>query len=167
MADRRRIAQVLGNLLSDAVRHSPDGPPVGVSAVRDGFHAVVSASDQGRGIPADMLPHLFRKFSQVGRAARDGGATGSGLRLAICNGIADSRVPALRNLTLRVPPPPQLRQHSHSCPRQNAQLFVHHLPFVARTFSKLIRHSGESRNPQHFEHDDLLDSGQSGNDASG
>ena len=67
MADRRRIAQVLGNLLSDAVRHSPDGSPVGVSAVRDGFHAVVSASDQGRGIPADMLPHLFRKFSQVGR----------------------------------------------------------------------------------------------------
>ena len=132
MADRRRIAQVLGNLLSNAVRHSPDGSPVGVSAVRDGSHAVVFVSDQGRGIPADMLPHLFRKFSQVGGAGRDGGATGSGLRLAICNGIADSRVSSLGSLSLPAPTPPQFRWHSHSCRRQNAQLFVNHLPFVAK-----------------------------------
>ncbi len=90
MADRRRIVQVLGNLLTNAVRHSPDGSPVRVSAIRDVFHVAVSVSDQGRGIPADMLPLLFRKFSQVDGATRDGGVSGSGLGLAICKGIVEA-----------------------------------------------------------------------------
>ena len=90
MADRRRIAQVLGNLLTNAVRHSPDGSPVRVTAERDGFYVTVSVTDQGRGIPADMLPFLFRKFSRVDGATRDGGLTGSGLGLAICKGIVEA-----------------------------------------------------------------------------
>ena len=90
LADRRRIVQVLGNLLTNAVRHSPDGSPVRVSAIRDVFHVAVSVSDQGRGIPADMLPLLFRKFSQVDGATRDGGVSGSGLGLAICKGIVEA-----------------------------------------------------------------------------
>ena len=90
MADRRRIVQVLGNLLTNAVRHSPDGSPVRVSAIRDVFHVAVSVSDQGRGIPADMLPLLFRKFSQVDGATRDGSVSGSGLGLAICKGIVEA-----------------------------------------------------------------------------
>ena len=44
-----------------------------------------------------------------------------------------SRVPALRNLSLPAPPPPQFRQPSHSCRRQNAQLFVNHVPFMAKS----------------------------------
>ena len=90
MADRRRVAQVLGNLLSNAVRHSPDGSAVRVSAVRDGFHVAVSVSDQGRGIPAELLPHLFRKFSRIDGVTRDGGIAGSGLGLAICKGIVEA-----------------------------------------------------------------------------
>ena len=96
MADRRRIVQVLGNLLTNAVRHSPDGSPVRVSAVRDAFHVAVSVSDQGRGIPADMLPLLFRKFSQVYGVTRDGGGTGSGLGLAICKGIVEAHAGRIR-----------------------------------------------------------------------
>ncbi|MCY4415510.1 MAG: ATP-binding protein [Chloroflexi bacterium] len=96
MADRRRIVQVLGNLLTNAVRHSPDGSPVRVSAVRDVSHVAVSVSDQGRGIPADMLPLLFRKFSQVYGVTRNGGGTGSGLGLAICKGIVEAHAGRIR-----------------------------------------------------------------------
>ena len=64
-ADRRRVVQVLGNLLSNAARHSPALSVIRVSAVRDGVHVAVSVADEGRGIPAESLPHLFRKFSRA------------------------------------------------------------------------------------------------------
>ena len=75
MADRRRIVQVLGNLLSNAARHSHDLSPIRVSAVRDGVHVAFSVTDEGRGIAAERLPHLFRKFSPAG-----GRGTGTGHR---------------------------------------------------------------------------------------
>ena len=56
MADRRRIAQVIGNLLSNAARHSPQSSPIRVSAARKGVHVEVSVTDEGRGIPADQMP---------------------------------------------------------------------------------------------------------------
>ena len=65
--------QVLGNLLSNAARHSPESSAIRVSAVRQGVHVAVSVADEGRGIPADRLPHLFRKFSRID--AEDQGAT--------------------------------------------------------------------------------------------
>jgi signal transduction histidine kinase len=63
MADRGRIVQVLVNLLTNAARHSPTGSIIRVSAVREDVHVAVAVSDAGRGIPAEQLPHLFRKFS--------------------------------------------------------------------------------------------------------
>ena len=87
LADRRRVVQVLGNLLSNAARHSPEGSGIRVSAVREGVHVAVSVSDEGRGIPADRMPHLFRKFSGV-NAGEPGGDTGMGL--AICKGIVEA-----------------------------------------------------------------------------
>ena len=87
LADRRRMVQVLGNLLSNAARHSPEGAVVRLSAVREGVHVAVSVTDQGRGIPAESLPHLFRKFSRV-QAEEQGGDTGLGL--AICKGIVEA-----------------------------------------------------------------------------
>ena len=56
MADSRRIVQVLNNLFSNAARHSPDSSPIRVAAARDGVHVAVSVSDDGRGIPPDLLP---------------------------------------------------------------------------------------------------------------
>ncbi|MDE2686308.1 MAG: ATP-binding protein [Chloroflexota bacterium] len=87
MADRGRMVQVLVNLLSNAVRHSPPGSAVRLSAARDGVHVAVTVSDQGRGIPADRLPNLFRKFS-TGQSGEQGGDTGLGL--AICKGIVEA-----------------------------------------------------------------------------
>ena len=87
MADRRRIVQVLGNLLSNAARNSPKSSVIRVSAVRDGVHVAFSVSDEGRGIPADSLPDLFRKFSGA-QSEEQGGDTGLGL--AICKGIVEA-----------------------------------------------------------------------------
>ena len=87
MADRPRMVQVLGNLLSNAARNSPESSPIRVSAVRDGVHTAVSVSDEGRGILAESLPHLFLKFSRID-AEEQRGVTGLGL--AICKGIVEA-----------------------------------------------------------------------------
>ena len=85
VADRRRVAQVIGNLLSNAARHSPPNSPISVNVARDGVHVAVSVSDEGRGIPARQMSQLFRKFF---RAEGAGGDTGLGL--AICKGIVEA-----------------------------------------------------------------------------
>ena len=90
MADKRRIIQVLNNLLSNAAGYSPEGSPIAVSAVRDGVHVAVSVTDRGRGIPAELLPELFRKFSRASGADTASGVDGSGLGLAICRGIVEA-----------------------------------------------------------------------------
>ena len=89
LADRQRIVQVLGNLLSNAARHSPQSSPVRVVAAREGMHVAVSVVDEGPGIPAERLPHLFRKFARGRRRDRARGV-GAGLGLAICKGIVEA-----------------------------------------------------------------------------
>ena len=87
LADRRRMVQVLVNLLSNAARQSADTSVIRVSAVAEEVHVAVSVTDEGRGIPAESLPLLFRKFSQA-QAEDQGGDTGLGL--AICKGIVEA-----------------------------------------------------------------------------
>ncbi len=94
LADKLRVVQVLGNLLSNAAAYSPEGSPITVSAVRDGIHVAVSVADKGRGIPAELLPELFRKFSRGSGPEYGAGISsdvdGSGLGLAICRGIVEA-----------------------------------------------------------------------------
>ena len=87
MADRRRIVQVVTNLLANASRHSYEGSPIRVEAAAEGHFVAVSVSDSGRGVPAERLPHLFAKFSRP-----DGPDKGRdlGLGLAICKGIVEA-----------------------------------------------------------------------------
>ncbi len=87
MADRLRIVQVLNNLLSNAARNSPEASVIRVNAVREDVHVAVAVSDRGGGIPAESLPHLFRKFAS-GQSEEQGGDTGLGL--AICKGIVEA-----------------------------------------------------------------------------
>ena len=65
MADRSRIVQVLGNLLTNAAKNSPETSTIRVSAAPGDLQVSVSVSDDGRGIAAESLPHLFRKFSRL------------------------------------------------------------------------------------------------------
>ena len=90
VADRRRIVQVISNLLSNAARYSPELSPIRVAAIRDGARVAVSVSDDGAGLPAERLPHLFRKFSRLDGENRGRDLEGSGLGLAICKGLVEA-----------------------------------------------------------------------------
>ena len=87
MADRRRVVQVIVNLLINAARHSPESSAIRILATLDGVHVEISVVDEGRGIPADSLPRLFRKFS---RQEEDDPGGDTGLGLAICKGIVEA-----------------------------------------------------------------------------
>ncbi len=79
--DPRRIRQVLGNLLSNALRYAPAGSVITVSARREGEEIWVSVQDQGPGIPEGDLPHIFERFYKADKSRAEGG-TGLGLAIA-------------------------------------------------------------------------------------
>ena len=87
MADRQRIEQVLNNLLANAARHAPESLPIRVAAARDGVHVAVAVTDEGRGIPPERLPQLFRRYSGTADRAQ---ADTFGLGLAICKGLVEA-----------------------------------------------------------------------------
>ncbi len=90
MADRRRIVQVVGNLLSNAAKHSSESSVITVTVVREDVHVAVSVADEGRGIPSERLPYLFRKFTRTDGDDLGSGVAGSGLGLVICKGIVEA-----------------------------------------------------------------------------
>lgn len=85
-ADPDRIAQVLVNLLANAVHHTPDSGNISVSASRSDDNILVSVKDSGPGIAKEDLPHVFDRFYRTDRA-RDRATGGTGLGLAIVKGI--------------------------------------------------------------------------------
>ncbi|HEY9792900.1 MAG TPA: HAMP domain-containing sensor histidine kinase [Candidatus Obscuribacterales bacterium] len=85
--DRARMLRVLVNLLGNAIKFSPEGSTITLSANSlDSGYAVIRVSDQGPGIPPDKLATIFEKFQQAGRGDQ-GERAGVGLGLAICKGI--------------------------------------------------------------------------------
>jgi len=82
LADHDSLRQVLTNLLSNAIKFSPNGGTITVAAKLKVPFITVSVADQGVGIPADALPHLFNKFFRVdNQETRRIGGTGLGLAL--------------------------------------------------------------------------------------
>ena len=85
-ADAERLVQVLTNLVSNAIKFSPSGQQVTLSAETDRQRVRFSVIDHGRGIPANQLERIFERFQQVD--ASDSRANGgTGLGLAICRSI--------------------------------------------------------------------------------
>ncbi len=84
--DPDRINQLLTNLISNAVKYSPDGGEVRITARCDGRNVVVNISDQGIGITPGDQRCLFRPFSRVGQEKIEG----RGLGLYISKAIAES-----------------------------------------------------------------------------
>ena len=81
-ADPTRLAQVIGNLLTNAAKYTPDGGRVGLAVRRDGDLARIEVADSGIGIPPDALPRIFDMFTQVGRhPEQESGGLGIGLHL--------------------------------------------------------------------------------------
>ena len=87
--DVDRIGQVLGNLLDNALRHTPPGGAVTVGARQSGRDVELLVTDTGDGIPAEHLPHVFERFYRVD-AARDRANGGSGIGLAIAKALVDA-----------------------------------------------------------------------------
>jgi histidine kinase len=90
MADAQRSGQVLGNLLGNALRHTPEGGEVRVSVGVSQGEAVVHVRDTGEGIPSEALPHLFTRFYRVD-AARSRSDTGSGIGLTIAKHFVEAQ----------------------------------------------------------------------------
>lgn len=87
--DPDRIAQVVVNLLDNAIRHSPAWGTVSVETRTDGGEAVLSVSDEGPGIPDELAGRIFERFSR-GDSARGRESGGTGLGLAIALAIAEA-----------------------------------------------------------------------------
>lgn len=81
LADSNKIAWVLVNLVGNALRHTPAGGSVRVSALAAGKYAHIAVADTGEGIPQEQQSRIFEKFVQI---KSDRTADGSGLGLAIC-----------------------------------------------------------------------------------
>jgi len=86
MADEQRVRQVLANLLANALRHTPAGGRVTVSARASGDERwlEVEVADTGSGIAPDLLPRAFDRF------VKGEGSMGSGLGLAICRDVVEA-----------------------------------------------------------------------------
>jgi signal transduction histidine kinase len=79
--DPARMRQVIGNLLSNAIRHTHSGGSVRTTATSAGYQVTITVTDTGEGIPPDLLPHVFDRF------VKGPNSTGSGLGLAIARDI--------------------------------------------------------------------------------
>jgi len=88
IADEKKIHRVILNLISNAVKYTPDDGEVFIKTSVSGKYAVVAVQDTGYGIPADELPHIFDRYSRVKK--HQSIAIGTGLGLAIVKSLVDA-----------------------------------------------------------------------------
>src|SRR5262249_43583487 len=88
LADRKRLLQIMTNLLSNAAKFSPEGATVDVQMSSDGWAIRVAVQDRGPGIPEAFRSRIFGRFAQAdSTASRQKGGTGLGL--AICKRLVE------------------------------------------------------------------------------
>ena len=90
LSDGRRIVQVLHNLFTNASRYSREWSSIRVAAWLEDLHVAISVTDEGTGIPTELRPYLFSKFSRAESMDRKHELDGYGLGLAICKGIVEA-----------------------------------------------------------------------------
>jgi two-component system sensor histidine kinase KdpD len=88
-ADEKRVYQVMQNLITNAVKYSPDGGCITLSASTDRRELVVKVSDQGLGLPPGEIDKIFDRFHRV-QSEVSRGIGGTGLGLAICKGLVEA-----------------------------------------------------------------------------
>jgi signal transduction histidine kinase len=87
--DEQRFAQVMANLLDNALRHTPTGGRVRISALPERDIVTITVADTGDGITADQLPRVFERFYR-GDTARDRRDRGSGIGLTISRALVEA-----------------------------------------------------------------------------
>ncbi|MFD5481755.1 sensor histidine kinase [Streptomyces hawaiiensis] len=130
-ADAARLQQVLVNLLGNARTHTPPGTTVTARVQRRGTWLCVDVEDNGQGIPAELLPHVFERFAR-GDSARSRATGSTGLGLAIVQAVATAHggavtvdsVPGRTVFTVRLPaiparPQPEMSWQPHSQARHS------------------------------------------------
>ena len=85
--DAERLRQVVANLVSNAIKYSPDGGPIAVTVQQRGAVALLTVVDHGLGIPAEHLPALFQPYSRLHQSRA---IKGTGLGLYIVKGIVEA-----------------------------------------------------------------------------
>ncbi len=116
-ADGDRLAQVFTNLVDNALKFTPSGGTINISARRAAKQVEICVSDSGPGIPSESIPHLFERFYQVDTSRQGGQQHGAGLGLAIAHEIVRAHHGAITvqsspahgaQFTVRLPitPPP-------------------------------------------------------------
>jgi signal transduction histidine kinase len=95
MADPDRLAEILANLLDNALRHTPAGGRVTLTAGCSSDTARLSITDTGEGITAEHLPRVFERFYRIdgGRSRQQGG---SGIGLAIARALVEAHDGCIR-----------------------------------------------------------------------
>ena len=88
-ADAARLRQVLVNLLTNALGHTPDGGSVALSAAMSQGMVGIAVADTGEGIPPERLPHIFERFYRADDGHRRGSREGTGLGLAIVKSLVE------------------------------------------------------------------------------
>jgi two-component system OmpR family sensor kinase len=86
IGDQQRLHQVLANLLANARTHTPEGTTVTVAVSATSGAAVIRVVDGGPGIPAELQPHIFKRFAR-GDSSRSRAAGSTGLGLSIVNAV--------------------------------------------------------------------------------
>jgi PAS domain S-box-containing protein len=130
-ADGVRIAQCIGNLLSNAAKYSDPGTEIFVRTWRDGSKAVLTVRDDGAGIAADFLPHVFDLFAQ-GERGLDRSQGGLGIGLSVSRKLVqlhDGEIEAASDgaargatFTIRLP----LAEHAAELPSAGPRAAVMH-----------------------------------------
>ncbi|MEO5919235.1 MAG: ATP-binding protein [Candidatus Limnocylindrales bacterium] len=88
-ADRDRLGQVLDNFVTNAIRHSPKGGQIILSADRDRDEVTIAVADQGPGLTVEQIERVFERFYRVD-PSRSRALGGSGIGLAISRALADA-----------------------------------------------------------------------------
>ena len=83
-----QLRQVISNILTNACKYSPDNSTIAVSLHQEKNQIIMRVKDEGYGIPAIDIPHIFEKFYRAGNISSD--TPGTGLGLAIVKTIIDS-----------------------------------------------------------------------------
>ncbi|RZT20807.1 two-component system OmpR family sensor kinase [Kribbella sp. VKM Ac-2569] len=110
IGDEQRLHQVVANLLTNARRHTPPGTTVTVAATSSDRSALLTIHDDGPGIPADLLPNVFQRFTRAD-TARNRATGGAGLGLSLAQSITQAHqgtltltsTPGNTNFTLALP----------------------------------------------------------------
>ena len=88
--DRRALKQILINVMSNAVKYTPAGGAITISARHQAGGMAIVVADTGTGIPAEDIPHVTEPFYRAGDVYTRGTAGGAGLGLAIANGLVQA-----------------------------------------------------------------------------